>query len=159
MFSLVVIWLHILAAVTWIGGMIFFSLVLVPVLKGDGMFAQRIVLFRAIAHRFRIVVWGSVAVLLGTGSLLLGQWNMTLGEVANWPRIFFVKLSLVLILLLVTLLHDWVIGPRVVRIMTISVESRSKFDEALVHSSSWLPRLSLVLAVGLLLAAASLARS
>jgi len=64
----------------------------------------------------------------------------------------------VLILLLVTLLHYWVTGPRVVLMMTIPVESRSKFDEALVLSSSWPPRLSLLLAIGLLFADASLAR-
>jgi len=64
---------------------------------------------------------------------------MALGDVASWPRIFVVKLSLVLFLLFVTLLHDWVVGSRLVRIMTIPVESGFKFDEALLQSSSWLP--------------------
>lgn len=159
MFSLVVTWLHILAAVAWIGGMIFLSLVLVPVLKRDGMFAQHIALFRAIAYRFRAVVWSSVIVLLVTGLFLVGQRNIALGNVASWPRILVLKLSLVLLLLCVTLLHDWVVGPRVVRVMTVPAEARTPFDQALARSSSWLPRLSLLLALGLLFAAVSLAKS
>jgi copper resistance protein D len=159
MFSLVVIWLHILAAIAWIGGMMFLSLVLVPVLKRDGLFAQRIVLFRAIAHRFRAVVWGSLIILFGTGLVLVGQRGIAFGDMANWPHILVIKLSLVLLLLFVTLLHDWVVGPRVVRIMTVPAESRTPFDQALVLLSSWLPRLSLLLAIGVLLAAVSLARS
>jgi copper resistance protein D len=158
MFSLLVIWLHILAAVAWIGGMMFLSFVLVPVLKRDGMLAQRIVPFRAIAHRFRATVWGSVSILLGTGVVLVGQRGIALGDVASWPRILLVKLSLVLLLLILTLLHDVVIGPRVSQIMQTPEEARRPFDQALVLSSPWLPRISLVLALGVLLAASSLAR-
>jgi uncharacterized membrane protein len=159
MFALVVIWLHLLAAVAWIGGMIFLSLVLVPVMKHDGMFAQRIALFRGVAHRFRSVVWGSVAILLGTGLVLIGQRGIAPGDMANWPRVLAVKLSLVLLLLFVTLLHDWIIGPRVAQIKNIPEGARTPFDRALVLSSSWLPRLALLLAVGVLFAAVGLARS
>ena len=47
MFALV--WIHLLAAMVWIGGMVFLSVVLVPVLKRDGAFAQYALLFRTIA--------------------------------------------------------------------------------------------------------------
>src|SRR5581483_10719125 len=49
---------------SWIGGMVFLSLVLVPALKRDAASSQRAALFRAIALRFRAVVWSSVGVLL-----------------------------------------------------------------------------------------------
>ena len=42
-------WLHIIAAVSWIGGMGFLSIVLVPVLKREGLLGWQTALFRAIA--------------------------------------------------------------------------------------------------------------
>jgi uncharacterized membrane protein len=157
---LVLTWLHVLAAVSWIGGMVFLSLVLVPVLRRDGVAAQRIVLFRTIAVRFRALVWGSIAVLLGTGLLLLLHRGIALGDdVTTWPRVLLVKLTLVVLLLLLTLLHDVVVGPRVSQTMEIPDTARTSFDRVLVLASPWLPRVSLVVALGVLLSAVMLARS
>ena len=61
--------------------------------------------------------------------------------------------------LFVRLLHDWVVGPRVVQIMTILDEVRVSFERALALSCAWVPRFSLLLAIGLLLAAVSLVRT
>ena len=57
------VWFHLLAAIAWIGGMLFLSVVLVPVLRCEPFASQKAVLFRAIAGRFRAVVWGAIAVL------------------------------------------------------------------------------------------------
>jgi putative copper resistance protein D len=67
------VWLHLLAAFSWIGGMIFLSVVLVPVLKREPFASQKTVHFQTIAWRSRAVVWGAIAVLLFTGPLLLHQ--------------------------------------------------------------------------------------
>ena len=71
--TVLLVWLHVLAAVNWIGGTIFLSLVLLPVLKREPFASQKALLFRTIARRFRAVVWGAIAVLLFTGPLLLHQ--------------------------------------------------------------------------------------
>ena len=67
------VWPHLLAAISWIGGTIFLSLVLLPVLRREPFASQRAVLFRTTARRFRAGVWGAIAVLLFTGPLLLHQ--------------------------------------------------------------------------------------
>ena len=61
-----------------------------------------------------------------------------------------VKLTLVAILLMLTVMHDFFIGPRVGRILHIPAVSRSGHDRLLVAGSPWLPRLSLLLALAVL---------
>jgi putative copper resistance protein D len=69
------------------------------------------------------------------------------------------KLGLVTILLFLTLAHDFILGPRVGQIMQLPNERRTRFDQALVLWSPWIARLSLILALAVLLAAVILARS
>lgn len=155
----VLVWLHLLAAVAWIGGMVFLSLVLVPILKREPFAAQRSALIRAAALRFRLVVWSAIGVLLTTGPLLVTSRGWSLSEPGGWPAVLIVKLVLIVILLLLTLAHDFFIGPRVGRILQIPEPSRTGHDRLLVASSSWLPRLSLLLALAVSFAAVSLART
>lgn len=156
--TVVLVWLHLLAAVAWIGGMVFLSLVLVPILKREPFAAQRGALIRAAALRFRLVVWSAIGVLLTTGPLLALSRGWSLSEPAGWPAVLTVKLILIAILLMLTIAHDLFIGPRVGRILQISELSRTGRERLLVASSSWLPRLSLLLALAVLFVAASLAR-
>ena len=67
------VWLHVLAAVSWIGGMIFLSLVLAPLVRSRKAAPEFMALFRSGARRFRFGVWGAIAVLLSTGPMLLQQ--------------------------------------------------------------------------------------
>ena len=153
------IWLHLVAAVSWIGGMVFLSVVLVPILRREPFASQKTLLFLAMARRFRVVVWGMIAVLLFTGPLLLHQRGIPIADPSKWPTILVVKLGLVTILLLLTLGHDLIIGPRVGRIVQLPTESRTRFDHALVLWSRWIARFSLLLALAVLFAAVILARS
>jgi uncharacterized membrane protein len=153
------VWLHVLAAVSWIGGTIFLSVVLVPALKREPFASQRSLLFRTIALRFRVVVWGAIAVLLFTGPLLLHQRGIPITDPSGWPMVLAVKLGLVAILLLLTLTHDLILGPRVGRIVQLPTESRSRSDHALLLWSPWVARFSLFLALALLFAAVMLVRS
>ena len=153
------IWLHLVAAISWIGGMIFLSVVLVPILKREPFASQKALLFLAMARRFRVVVWGMIAVLLFTGPLLLYQRGISMADPSRWPTILVVKLGLVTILLFLTLTHDLIIGPRVGRIIQLPMESRTSFDHALVLWSRWVARGSLLLALAVLFAAVMLERS
>lgn len=152
------VWLHVLATVTWIGGTIFLSAVLVPVLRREPFASQRSLLFRTVARRFRSVVWGAIAVLLLTGPLLLHQRGISIADPSGWPVILAVKLGLVTTLLLLTLTHDLIIGPRVGQILQRPAESRSRFEQGLVLWSPWIARFSLALALAVLFAAVALVR-
>jgi uncharacterized membrane protein len=153
------VWLHVFAAVSWIGGSIFLSVVLVPVLRREQFASQKALLFRTIAMRFRVAAWGAIVILLLTGPMLLHERGLSIMDPSEWPMVLSIKLGLVAILLLLTMTHDLVIGPRVGRILQIPAERRTKSDHAMVGWSPWIARLSLILALAVLFAAVTLVRS
>lgn len=155
----VLVWFHVFAAVSWIGGTIFLSVVLVPVLRREQFASQKAVLFRTVAMRFRMVVWGSIATLLLTGPVLLHERGISIMNPSGWPTVLSVKLGLVAMLLLFIVTHDFIIGPRVGRILQIPMESRTGFDHVLVLWSPWIARSALLLTLVVLLAAVLLVRS
>ena len=153
------IWIHLPAAVVWIGGMAFLSVVLVPVLRRDGTFARHAALFRAVAYRFRTVVWAAMGLLVGTGIMIATRRSIALSDPRLWPGIFAAKMALVAFLFALTLLHDLAVGPRVRRILETAVTERTARDRLLVRYSVLVPRLSLLTALFVLLLAVILARS
>ena len=157
--ALLVMWLHLLAAVAWIGGMLFLSVVLVPVLRHEPFASQRAVLIRTTALRFRAVVWSAITVLLVTGPPLLHERGIPITDPSRWPGILTAKLGLVTILLFLTLAHDFILGPLVGQIMQLPTERRTRFDRTLVLWPPWIARSSLILALAVLLAAVTLVRS
>lgn len=99
--------LHLAGAVTWIGGMIFVALVLVPVARNLDDPALRARLFHAVGVRFRTVGWIALGLLLVTGVLNL----VFRPYLLDVPR-FQVKLALVALALVLAAAHDFVLGPR-----------------------------------------------
>jgi uncharacterized membrane protein len=113
--------LHVLAAITWLGGLFFFGLVGAPVVRRMEPAALRQRLFHVLGLRFRVVGWSALAVLVATGLVNLHyrgllRWRGTLGEGAFWAtplgRALAVKLAAVAAMLVVSFFHDWVYGPR-----------------------------------------------
>ena len=158
MYSTLVV-LHILAAVTWIGGMIFLSLVLAPLVRGRKAAPEFMALFRSAALRFRHIVWVAIAVLLATGPMLLSLRGVQVSSPTSWTGIVTVKLMLVALLLLLTLLHDLVFGPQVSRVSAIPNSQRTAGERVVFKTARWLPRLSLLIGLAVMIAATMLARS
>jgi uncharacterized membrane protein len=105
--SLVTRWLHVLAAIIWIGGMLFIALVLVPVARRLEDPALRTRLIHQVGLRFRTVGWLALGVLGLTG--LVNLWLAP--GLLHSPR-FHWKLGLVGLALVLAALHDFVLGPR-----------------------------------------------
>jgi putative copper resistance protein D len=153
------VWLHLLAAVSWIGGTIFLSLVLAPLVRSRKAAPEFMAFFRSAARRFRVVVWVAIAVLLSTGPVLLQQRGLSLLDTAEWPPVLRMKLGLVVALLFLTVTHDLLLGPQVRKISALAESARSSWQRTIVQTSSWVPRFSLLLALLVLVAAVMLARS
>ncbi len=109
---------HLLAAMVWVGGLAFFVLVGVPLARKNPEWQ----LASALGRAFRPVGWGALAVLLVTGPLLLAHlgvgWAMLRGDVfweGAFGRTLFVKILLVAAVTALTVWHDVRLGPRAER--------------------------------------------
>lgn len=105
--SLAFRFVHVLAAVTWLGGMLFIALVLVPVARRLPDDALRVRLISDLGRRFRTVGWIAIGVLVVTG--LGNLWLRP--ELLGAPR-FHWKAGLIVLALALSVLHDFVLGPR-----------------------------------------------
>lgn len=105
-FSLWLRWFHVLGVVTWFGGAIFIATVLVPMARTLDEPARRN-LIREAARRFRVVGWIglSLIVLSGAGNIVLNPRLLSYG-------LFQTKLVLVAVILALSVVHDFVLGPR-----------------------------------------------
>jgi len=117
------VFLHILSAVIWIGGMLFLALVVVPVTRPLPP-GERAALVGAVGRRFRAVGWACIAVLLVTGVVNTGYRGVTLENLftaALWSSPFGTTLALklggVAVMLALSVYHDFAIGPRSVRVL------------------------------------------
>jgi uncharacterized membrane protein len=141
------IWIHLLAAMFWIGGMLFFAIVLVPSLRLLPP-PQKAELIGRIGQRFRKTGWISLGILLVTGlSQLYHLGSPVFAEGSLW-----VKLILIVLMVFFTLLHDFVLDPGSVEI------SRANPASPLRGTVRWLPRLNLAVGIFVVLAAVYLTR-
>jgi putative copper export protein len=157
------VWLHILAAAAWIGGMIFLALVLFPVLRRLDLGAGAAEVMHRTAIRFRVVGWTCLLVLVATGVLNLTMWGIGWSDVAGrelwgsrFGRILAAKLTLVALMLALSLTHDFVIGPRAMA--RLRKEPDSIAAQRLRRTASWMGRFTLLLALAVVALAVMLTR-
>jgi copper resistance protein D len=158
---LVSVWLHILAATVWIGGMGFIVLVVVPWLRRGGGNAGAFL--RETGVRFRAVGWVCFAILLVTGSYNLWARGVRPGSFLDpdwltspFGKTLLVKLAAFAVVLVVSAVHDFGVGPRAT--VAIERDPRSPEAEALRKRASKLGRANAILALVLVAAAVMLVR-
>jgi copper resistance protein D len=156
---IVLAWVHVLAAVVWLGGMVFLSVVLMPVFRRGTFGADRRILFQALVRRFRIVVWIMIGILVLSGPLLISSRTGTLEEPEAWRSVLHLKLWLVAGLVLLTAVHDVWLGPLVGRLRREAQETPSPADLLLIRVAAVVTRLGLLLGVIVLFLAVTLART
>ncbi len=151
-FYLFSVWLHMLAAVTWIGGMIFLVLVLVPVIRRSEYQDIRASFIHWIGVRFRWIGWICLILLLLSGLSNLIYRGFSWEDFQNdlfWRSSFGhtlgIKLLLVALILLSSALHDFIIGPRAMALWQTNPTSLEAIR--LRRQAGWLGRLNLLLAL------------
>ena len=135
-------WVHVLSAITWVGGMLFIALVLVPTARGFDDARLRTRLIQESGRRFRTVGWIALVLLVLTGGLNLWLQPFLLGSSR-----FHWKLGLVVLALILSGFHDCVLGPRA---------GLPGADASIRVRASWIARLNVVVALAIVLLGLSL---
>ena len=151
---------HVLAAVFWIGGLLFLGIVGAPVLRKLDL-EIRANLFDELGRRFRTAGWIAIIILLVTGVLNLHFRGLLSHRVMTDPlfwssaygRAFTWKLGSVALLLTGSFVHDFVLGPAAGR-ATPGTDLHAK----LLRWSAFTARINAVLAIILIYAAVRIAR-
>ncbi len=114
-FSLFMLWLHVIAAVTWIGGNLILAMVIVPHFRQNLPPVRRIQLLTEIGRRFEPVVWGCVGVLFFTGIVNIFyavDFTSPTALSGAFMRTLLIKIGLFFVLVILTALHGMVLAPQ-----------------------------------------------
>jgi putative copper resistance protein D len=159
---LISVWLHILAATVWIGGMAFLVLVVVPWLR-RGNRVNAGTFLRETGERFRNVGWTCFGIVLVTGTFNLWIRGVRLSDFARtawlsspFGQTVLLKLGTFALVLLVSTAHDFSVGPRAS--LAIARDPVSPEAQALRRRASLLGRVNVVLALLLVAAGVMLVR-
>ncbi|MBI4537890.1 MAG: CopD family protein [Gemmatimonadetes bacterium] len=151
---------HLLAAFVWLGGL-FFLVVAAPVLRSVDPPELRSELFQRLGRQMRTVGWVAIAVLFITGIVNLQfrgvlRWEV-LGSAGFWAggygRTLAWKLAAVAMILAVSAVHDFAVGPAAGRLPPASPAA-----QRLRRQATWLGRLSGLIGILLIYVAVRLAR-
>jgi len=154
--------LHVIAALFWLGGMIFLAVVGAPVLRRVEPAALRAQVFNELGVRFRAAGWIAISILVVTGLVNLHYHGVLAWEVLRqggfWRTRFgtalAVKLVAVAVMLVLQAIHDFVDGPRAAR-----AEPGSPEATRLRRRAALLARINALVALVLIVAAVRLPRT
>lgn len=114
---LVILWLHLVAAVVWVGGLLFFVLVATPTLARAISVREWVRVGLSLEIRFRYVMWPAVGVVLFTGLInvmqVLYATSVAGGRIPSlFVRVLGIKLALVLLMVVIQAIQQLVIRPQ-----------------------------------------------
>ncbi len=116
MYDAIVLWLHILSAVAFIGPQIFLAVAAVPAMQTIDDVKVRARAMRVMTTRFGMLGGGALVVLLVTGVINYYEHDF---EIDNYKRYFItlqIKLTLVTLIVILTVLHGAVFGRKLQRL-------------------------------------------
>jgi uncharacterized membrane protein len=157
------VWLHVLAAALWVGGMLFLVLVVVPLLAHPDLRPHARLLVAELGTRFRSVGWATLVTLVVTGVLNVAARFQAAGVLADpvwWAAPFgrrlAEKLGLVAVILVLSAVHDFWVGPRAAALWQADPDgARTRRWRA---AAAWLGRLNLLLGLLVIALAVALVR-
>ena len=116
----VALFLHVISAIFWVGGMLFITLVVAPFLMSMPNPADRSKVYQFVGRKYRLFGWIAIIILLVTGPVLLytmygiAMPDIFLTSLHSTPigKTLSIKLTLVVIIVLSSLIHDFWLGPK-----------------------------------------------
>lgn len=113
--------IHIISAITWLGGMLFLVMVMLPLARRDmasGQPGPGLAMLRDAANRFLPVAWSAMILLAITGAYLAWEhWGIRPGvfftDDSRFMHILQIKSGLSLFVVVSSLLHDFWLGPKI----------------------------------------------
>lgn len=158
------VFVHVLSAVVWIGGLLFLALAAIPVARKlpEPLRAEVVA---DLGHHFRPVAWACILLLVASGianlayrgvtweSVVTGRlWQSPFGQVLAW------KLALVAAMVVLSAWHDFSLGPKSTELARRANPGDEPQRAALRRRAAWVGRVNALLAVGVLAAAVMLVR-
>ena len=149
-------WLHIFAATVWVGPQVFLFAVAVPAVRTVADAKERARLMRLITTRFGYLAWGAMAVLVVTGIGNMYEHDLDPDVLfdLNWGTIFETKMTLVIATVVLTALHSFYFGPRLLAMQESAADGAR--IASLRRTSIIISAVNAVLALGILFCAALL---
>jgi uncharacterized membrane protein len=124
-------WFHIVAVAVWLGPQFFMFLVTIPAVRVIEDPEVRLKVMRVVTQRFGLLAWAAMAVIVLSGVSNLFQEADEFGHLWDtdyrYFQIFSTKMLLVGLIVILTALHTFVIGPKQLRLLE---EMRSDSAEA-----------------------------
>ena len=113
-----IMWLHVLAAIFWVGGQLFLVLVVLPVLRQELAEADRVRIVSQAGRRFAVLSTIALGVLLVTGPLNAIKHGLSWSVLRDtqWGHLLIAKVLLVIIMLCLTGVHGANHGRRLERL-------------------------------------------
>jgi uncharacterized membrane protein len=118
---LVSVWLHVLAAMTWVGGMVLLVIAVMPYFRRQDA-ATRAAFLDWFGRRFRRISLACFAVLAATGTFNLWVRGVRFGDVlrpewreTTFGQLLLVKAGLVVAVIAMTIAHERLVNPSVAR--------------------------------------------
>ncbi len=153
-------WIHIVAVTVWLGPQFFMFLVTVPAVRVIEDPAVRLQVLRIIVTRFGWLAWAAMAIIVLSGVSNLFQQADEFGHVWDteyrYFQIFSTKMVLVGLMVILTAVHTFVIGPKQLRLqeemLGDSAEAAGLRRVSIIVSS-----LTLLISIAVVYAAALLA--
>lgn len=116
--------LHVLSAMIWVGGMIFYVIVFIPVIRNPELKDQKLRLLQLTAIQFRNISYFIFAIFIFSGTGILYSKGFFQNGI-NWELwasnigfMFIAKIGLFTVLFLSSLYHDFVTGPKTFTYLT-----------------------------------------
>lgn len=157
-----VYWLHMLATVTWIGGIVAISILVLPAARRTLKPVDQLAFLDAMQKRLEPLAWFSITTLLATGLFQLSanqHYNGFLDVSTQWSLAILIKHSLGLVMGAVTAVQTWEVLPAIRRTLMRREKGASEEEiVALQKREERLLKANLILSI-LILGATALARA